>query len=199
MERITDLVDIFNADAFAKEVDRLSSAASKADTIAFRTKRTIRDLMQQDPAFYSRFSKLLEDAIRAFREQRLSDAEYLHKVERIAERVRNRTGDDIPAALAHRDVAKAFFGVLQEVFSDHTVQVANVRDIGAMVSLAIDDIVQEHRIVHWTRNTDVQNRMKLAIEDYLFEFMERENLELSFEEIDRILESVLDIARVRYA
>ena len=41
--------------------------------------------------------------------------------------------------------------------------------------------------------------MKLAIEDYLFEFMERENLELSFEEIDRILESVLDIARARYA
>ena len=199
VERITDLVDIFNTDAFAKEVDRLYSAASKADTIAFRTKRTIHDLMQQDPAFYSRFSKLLEDAIRAFREQRLSDAEYLHKVERIAERVRNRTGDDIPPSLAHRDVAKAFFGVLQEVFSTRTVQAANVRDIGATVSLAIDDIVQEHRIVHWTRNTDVQNRMKLAIEDYLFEFMERENLELSFEEIDRILESVLDIARVRYA
>ena len=192
-------MDIFNADAFAKEVDRLSSAASKADTIAFRTKRTIRDLMRKDPAFYRQFSELLEDAIRAFREQRLSDAEYLQKVERIAERVRNRTGDDIPTARAHRDVAKAFFGVLQEVFSDHTVQVANVRDIGATVSLAIDDIVQEHRIVHWTRNTDVQNRMKLAIEDYLFELMERENLELSFEEIDRILESVLDIARVRYA
>ena len=199
VERITDLVDIFNAEAFAKEVDRLSSASSKADTIAFRTRRTIRDLMRKDPAFYRQFSELLEDAIRAFREQRLSDAEYLQKVEQIAERVRNRTGDDIPAALAHRDVAKAFFGVLQEVFSDRTNQTANARDIGATISLAIDDIVQEHRIVHWTRNTDVQNRMKLAIEDYLFELMERENLELSFKEIDRILESVLDIARVRYA
>ena len=199
VERITDLVDIFNSDAFAKEVNKLVSASSKADTIAFRTKSTIRDLIQQDPAFYSRFSKLLEDAIRAFREQRLSDAEYLQKVEQIAKRVRNRTGDDIPAALAHRDVAKAFFGVLQEVFADRTDQAANTRDISATVSLAIDDVVQKHRIVHWTRNTDVQNRMKLAIEDYLFELMERENLELSFEEIDRILESVLDIARVRYA
>ncbi len=199
VERITDLVDIFNSDAFAKEVNKLASASSKADTIAFRTKRTIDDLIQKDPAFYSRFSELLEDAIRAFREQRLSDAEYLQKVERIAERVRNRTGDDIPAALAHRDVAKAFFGVLQEVFTARTDQVANARDISATVSLAIDDVVQKHRIVHWTRNIDVQNRMKLAIEDYLFELMERENLELSFKEIDRILESVLDIARVRYA
>ena len=199
VERITDLVDIFNADAFAREVGKLASASSKADTIAFRTKRTIHDLMRKDPAFYRQFSELLEDAIRAFREQRLSDAEYLRKVEQIAERVRNRTGDAIPAALAHRDVAKAFFGVLQEVFSDRIDQAANARDIGTTVSLAIDDIVREHRIVHWTRNTDVQNRMKGAIEDYLFERMERENLELSFEEIDRILESVLDIARVRYA
>ena len=199
VERITDLVDIFNTDAFAKEVDKLASASSKADTIAFRTKRTIHHHMQKDPAFYRQFSELLEDAIRAFREQRLSDVEYLRKVEQIAERVRNRTGDDIPAALAHRDVAKAFFGLLQEVFSDRTDQTANDRDIGATVSLAIDDIVQDHRIVHWTRNTDVQNRMKLAIEDYLFELMERENLELSFKEIDCILESVLDIARARYA
>ncbi len=199
VERITDLVDIFNSDAFAKEVDRLSSTSSKADTIAFRTKRTIHDHMQKDPAFYRQFSELLEDAIRAFREERLSDAEYLQKVEQIAERVRNRTGDDIPSALAHRDVAKAFFGVLQEVFADRADQVAKARDISATVSLAIDDVVQKHRIVHWTRNTDVQNRMKLAIEDYLFELMERENLELSFKEIDRILDSVLDIARVRYA
>ena len=199
VERITDLVDIFNTDAFAREVNKLASASSKADTIAFRTKRTIDDLIQKDPAFYRQFSELLEDAIRAFREQRLSDAEYLWKVEQIAERVRNRTGDDIPAALAHRDVAKAFFGVLQEVFTDRTDQAANARDIGATVSLAIDDIVQEHRIVHWTRNIDVQNRMKGAIEDCLFELMERENIELSFKEIDRILESVLDIARARYA
>ena len=199
VERITDLVDIFNTDAFAKEVGRLAGSASKADTIAFRTKRTIHDRIQEDPAFYRRFSELLEEAIRAFREDRLSDAEYLGKVKKIAERVRNRTGDDIPEALAHRDVGKAFFGVLQEAFAAHTGKAADAREISTTASLAIDDIVQAHRIVNWTRNTDVQNRMKGAMEDYLFELMEREQLELSFEEIDGILESVLDIALVRYA
>jgi hypothetical protein len=63
---------------------------------------------------------MLEDAIRAFREQRLSDAEYLRRVTDIAEKVKNRTGDDIPEALAHREVAKAFFGVLQDVFAEHS-------------------------------------------------------------------------------
>ena len=199
VEQVTDLVDIFNADAFAREVGKLAGTASKADTIAFRTKHSIHDRMQEDPAFYRRFSELLEEAIRAFREQRLSDAEYLEKVSKIAERVRNRTGDDIPPALTHRDVAKAFFGVLRDALASHTAQAADAREIGTAASLAIDDIVQEQRIVHWTRNPDIQNRMKGAIEDYLFELMEREKLELTFEDIDRILDSVLDIARVRYA
>ena len=199
VERITELVNIFDADAFAREVGKLESAASKADTIAYRTKRTIHDRLQEDPAFYRRFSELLEDAIQAFREQRLSDAEYLRKVSKIAERVRNRTGDDIPGELAHREVAKAFFGVLQEAFATHTNHAVNARVISAAASLAIDDIVQAHRIVNWTRNTDVQNRMKGAIDDYLFELKDKKRIELSFEEIDCVLESVLDIARVRYA
>ena len=199
VEQITELVNIFDTGAFAREVGKLAGDASKADTIAFRTKRTIHDRLQEDPAFYRRFSELLEEAIRAFREHRLSDAEYLRKVAKIADRVRNRTGDDIPEKLAHRDVAKAFFGVLQETFAAHANRSVDARVISTTASLAIDDIVQAHRIVHWTRNPDVQNRMKGAIEDYLFDLMQQEKAELSFDGIDRILESVLDIARVRYA
>ena len=199
VERITDLVDIFNTDAFVKEVEKLAGSASKADTIAYRTKRTIRDRVREDPAFYRRFSQLLQEAILAFREHRLSDAEYLRKVSKIADRVRNRTGDNIPQELAHRDVAKAFFGVVQEVFAARGKPANDARAVSATASLAIDDIVQEHLIVNWTRNPDVQNRMKGAIDDYLFELKDEEGVELSFEGIDRILGSVLDIARVRYA
>lgn len=199
VEQVTDLVNIFDADAFAKEVDRLECAASKADTIAYRTKRTIYDHMQEDPAFYRRFSELLEEAIRMFREQRLSDADYLRKVSEIANRVRNRTGDDLPQVLAQRGVARAFFGVLQEVMGSGGHEEIQTREVSTAASLAIDDIVQQHRIVNWTRNADVQNRMKGAIEDYLFELQEQHGLALTFEEIDRILDMVIDIARVRYA
>ena len=48
-------------------------------------------------------------------------------------------------------------------------------------------------------NTDVQNRMMGAIEDYLFDLKEQHRIDLTFEDIDRILEMVLDIARTRYA
>lgn len=199
VEKITELVNIFDADAFAKEVEKLGSTASKADTIAYRTKRTIHDRMQEDPAFYRRFSEMLEDAIRAFREQRLSDAEYLRKVTEIAEKVKNRTGDHIPDELAHRDVAKAFFGVLQDVFAEYADGGFDPRSASTTASLSIDDIIQQNRIVNWTNNSDVQNRMMGAIEDYLFDLKDQNGIALSFEDIDRILEMVLDIARTRYA
>jgi len=199
VEKVTDLVNIFDADAFAKEVEKLGSNASKADTIAYRTKRTIHDRMQEDPAFYRRFSEMLQDAIRAFREQRLSDAEYLQKVTEIAEKVKNRTGDEIPEALEHRDVAKAFFGVLQEVFVSYDGDGLDARSVSTDASLVLDDIVQQNRIVNWTHNTDVQNRMMGAIEDYLFDLKEQHNVGLTFEDIDRILGMILDIARTRYA
>lgn len=199
VEQITELVNIFDADAFAEEVDKLVTTASKADTIAHRTKRTIHDRMHEDPAFYRRFSEMLEDAIRSFREQRLSDADYLRKVSEIAECVRNRTGDDIPVELSHKDVAKAFFGVLHEIFAEYNRDGFEPRAASITASITMDEIVQKHRIVNWTNNVDVQNRMLTALEDYLFDLKDLHGIDLTFEDIDRILDMTLDIARSRYA
>jgi hypothetical protein len=44
----------------------------------------------------------------------------------------------------------------------------------------------------------VQNQIKGAIEDYLFELKAKRDFDLTFEDIDRILELCLDIARVRH-
>ncbi|REJ92328.1 MAG: type I restriction endonuclease subunit R [Planctomycetota bacterium] len=199
VEKITDLVNIFDADAFAEEVEKLEGTASKADTIAFRTKRTIEERMQEDPAFYRRFSEMLEDAIRAFREQRLSDAEYLRQVSEISESVRTRTGDELPERLRGRKVAQAFYGVAREVFSRYADNGVDPQVIGAEAGAEIDDIIQRRRIVNWTTNPDVQNQMKTDIEDYLFELKEEHGFDLTFEDMDSIMEQCLEIARLRYA
>lgn len=198
VEILTDLVNIFDVDAFRQEVEKLGSVASKADTIAYRTRKTISERMQEDPAFYEKFSKMLEDAIRAFREERLSDAEYLRRVSEINESVRNRTGDDIPEKLQHHEVAKAFYGVLLESFSKYVDKKFNPIEAGSEAALGIDGIIKDGRIVNWTNNADVQNRMKNKIEDFLFELKEEHSFDLTFDDIDRLLELCLDIARARY-
>jgi type I restriction enzyme R subunit len=199
VETITDLVNIFDTAAFAKEVEKLGGDASKADTIAFRTKRTIEDKMQEDPAFYRRFSEMLENAIRAFREQRLSDADYLRKVTEINNSVRSRSGDELPAPLQGRPVAQAFFGVVREVFSRYADAGVDAKAVGAAAGLRIDELILARRIVNWTNNPDVQNQMKTDIEDYLYDLKSEHSFDLTFEDMDSIMEQCLEIARLRYA
>lgn len=54
--------------------------------------------------------------------------------------------------------------------------------------LRIDEIIEDSRVVDWTRNPDVQNRMKQRIEDYPFELRDRSDREPTFEEIERTAE-----------
>jgi type I restriction enzyme R subunit len=155
--------------------------------------------MDEDPAFYKKFSDLLEAAIRAFRAQRLTDAEYLKSVAEISEKVRTRSGDEVPKELEHREVAKAFYGVLLEVFLAHKKPETDPKKVGADAGIHIDELINKKRIVNWVNNVDVQNQMKSAIEDYLFEIRDKEGINLSYDEIDKLLEQLLDIARVRYS
>ena len=196
VEQITSLVNIFDQDAFAKEVEKLPGTAAKADTIAHRTARTIHDRMQEDPAFYKRFSELLQETIRAFHEKRILDAEYLKKVSDIMHSVLNRTDDKLPEKLHKYDVAKAYYGVLSEVmdrFSDND----NFEDLLSDVAIRIDGIIENNIIVNWITNIDVQNRMRTEIEDYLFELKNHTKMDITFDDIDLILDQTLDIARIR--
>ncbi len=197
VETVTTLVNIFDKDAFLREIEKLESAASKADTIAYRTKRTIHERMQEDPAFYRRFSEMLEEAIRAFRENRLADRDYLRQVIEIADSIRNRSRDQVPAQLRHNEVASAFYGVLREILAPYA-EGRSLDDAEGDAALKIDEIIRREKIVNWTTNADVQNRMKTEIEDYLHELKEDQDIGLEFEEIDDILERCLSIARVRY-
>ena len=197
VERITPLVNIFDKDAFAQEVDKLPNAAAKADTIAHRTARTIHDRMQEDPAFYKRFSELLIATIAAFREERIKANEYLKKVTEIMNAVLNRTGDHIPDKLQSHDVARAYFGSIKETLARFDKGDDEFDDRLADAVLAIDEVIERNRIVNWTSDIDTQNRMRNEIEDLLFDFKDQTGIEITFEDMDAIMEQCLDIARVR--
>jgi type I restriction enzyme, R subunit len=196
VEPITDLVNIFDTEAFAKEIEELSNPAAKADTIAHRTAKTISERMQEDQAFYRRFSDMLNDAIRDFREGRIEALEHLKKVTVIHNHVLNRTGDQIPDSLVDHEVAKAYFGTIREVLAVE-VDVPDIDKILAEAALMVESLVEKYRVVNWINDVDTQNRMRTAIEDLMFEIKDTNGWNITFESIDKIMEECIGVAKVR--
>jgi type I restriction enzyme R subunit len=113
------------------------------------------------------------------------------------ESVLTRTGDDVPGQVAHNENAKAYYGSIKEVFDRRKPNGIDGKRLAADAGLNFDRIIENRRIVNWTENNDVQNRIRQELEDYLFELKNKSNLPLEFDDIDRILDETLDIAKVR--
>src|SRR5690606_24389262 len=158
--QLTEQVNIFDRDAFAKEVEKLEGAAGRADMIASRTKKTLSECMDEDPVLYKKLSELLQEAIDAFKAKRISDLEYLQRATRVMEQLRQRSTGNEPAVLDQRDEARAFYHLVCEVLAATGIEMEPERS--AAIALSLDNIIRAMRIVDWTRNEDVKKRMEQA-------------------------------------
>jgi type I restriction enzyme R subunit len=198
VQQITGAVDLFNKKARAEAIHEAHGDAAKADVIAHNTKRVLQEKWQrEDPAFYKKFSRMLQEVIDDFRAQRLEGAEYLRRAMTIMESVLTRTGDDVPDEVAHNENAKAYYGSIKDVFERRKADGLDVKRLAAEAGLNFDRIIENRRIVNWANNIDVQNRMRQELEDYLFELKDRSGIPLAFDDIDTILDESLDIAKAR--
>ncbi len=199
---ITELVNIFDKERFAEEVEKIEGTAAKADTIANRTKRTITERMDLDPAFYKRFSKMIEETIEAWKEGRISDLQYLETVEGAMNSVRSREDGGIPPELRHSKHAAAYFGLIRETANNYytEAELARLMTIASDMSLNIEQIIEKNKIRDWVRNTDVHNKMKSEIEDYLFdEVQAKHNIQIKTAMLDEVLDNLIELARRRDA
>ena len=120
--RLNDPVNMFDDKTFSmvkeeRGVYQAKTTAARADIIAHSTKRTITENMDKDPAFYEKFSKLIQDAIDDFRNQRISDLEYLQKVSAIRDGGRQHTTRRCPRLCPRqRGGQRVFWG--DQILSD---------------------------------------------------------------------------------
>ena len=84
--------------------------------IAHATKRAITEQLDEDPAFYEKFSKLIQQAIDDYRARRMSDLEYLKRATEIKDAVVNRKVDDLPAVLHGNDQRDCLFRIAKTLF-----------------------------------------------------------------------------------
>jgi type I restriction enzyme R subunit len=200
--QLNEPVNIFDSNMFTmvKEEQGVygKTTAAKADAIAFATKKVITEKMEEDPAFYAKFSKLIQQAIDDFRAKRLSDLEYLNKAMEIRDKVVTRRHDDMPVALEGNEDAMAYYGVLRPFFDELDISQETSVSIAANTALTVQKILDAHWKVQFWDDDDAQKRAINDIDDYLIDEVKgKHGVEISFEQIDDIIARVKKVAESR--
>jgi type I restriction enzyme R subunit len=205
IETITELVNIFDKDKFQQELENTVGKAAKADKIASRTAKYISEKMDEDPAFYKKFSQMLKEAIADYEAKRINEAQYLGRVQEIMNNVLSHTDSDIPEQLKDRDVAKAFYGLTIEALAEKIQDSVVLKVVSIETALQIDDLIKQSvldngsPVIDWQFKTNISGKLLIEIGDYLIdEVRDKYHLELSFKEMDKIAEECIDVAKTRY-
>ena len=199
---ITQLVNIFDTEKFEKEVESVVGTAAKADTIASRTSKYIKENMDSDPAFYKKFSQLIRETIEAYEQGRLSDNEYLERMMQFKEDVLNHTDSELPAELEHNNAAKAYYGIALEnykrLFPEQPVKEMALATANAFDQIIRNAIILDNSVlVDWQLKTDIIGRMKIELEDELIDNVKRKyGVDLSFDVMDVIIDGCVDVAKI---
>ncbi|MCC5934801.1 MAG: type I restriction endonuclease subunit R [Balneolales bacterium] len=195
--KLTEQVNIFDREKFEEELAKVEGDAARADRIASRTKKAISLKMEEDPALYKKFSEMLLQTINDWKAKRLSDAAYLKKVQDIMDKVINEALDDTPEELRNNKVAHAIFGALSEILKTESEVVPYSSEMPT-IGLKIDEIIRSHLIVDWKYKPDVIKQLQQEIDDYLFAVKDEGIIELTFDDMDALIEKSVELAKLRY-
>lgn len=201
VEQVVQAINIFDEKLFKEEVERITgTTASKADAIAYKMKKVATEKMDEDPVFYKKFGELIDEAIRKFQEKRSTEAEYLEEMMNARKNLVEGRSDDTPVVLNGNPEARAVYGILKQTLLDGKSDNGSndQADKLAAIGIELTGIIERLLIRDWKRNEDVQKQMKNDLEDYLLARRSDLGLDITFSQLDVILEEVLKVARSVY-
>ena len=198
--RITNPVDILNTKAFEEEIERLGSKRAKADAIRTRLTKSIHTKWDENPSFYKKFSERIEEAIKEYRDKRISEAEYLNRMKDIMKDYQSgESTEQYPTVIKENQNAQAFYGVTKDILSEtKETSVSYDADTLGDLALNMDEIIKEHQKVDWHDNLEIHNRIAQELDDLLFDFKDKYDLDIDFDTIDKIIEQIKTVALRRY-
>jgi type I restriction enzyme, R subunit len=196
---ITPEVNIFNQAEFEAAVAELTTPASRADAIAYRLKKTAIEEMEKDPAFYRKFSQMIEDTIEAYKQGRIDDLEYLNHVEAARDELATGKDSSLPSQLADYQDASAYYGLLLEPLVRFGGDGTQPEFLSLMVDLAIacEQTINRLKVRDWAHNPDIINRIKGGLDDLLYSLKADFGVALTSTEMDTIIDNVVETAKKR--
>jgi len=197
---LTGPVNIFDENAFDSALNRQITDRAKADIIANNTKRSITQKYDEDPAFYQKLSEMLQAAIDAFREKRISELEYLQQTQTVKDTIVHHRTDNAPTELNGDDDALALFGIINRILTEHISDASQLQHVNIEATQKILDIIRAHVVRDWYRTDEHPNQKFMAneIDDYIYDVLEGEHkVNLNASTKDRIINESIRLAKSR--
>jgi len=204
MLRITDVVNIFDKEQREQEVEKITSKAAKADHIASRTIKAINVKMNEDPVYYQKFSRLIRDTIDDYHQHRISEAEYLNKAKKFEDQFHTGRQDNVPKNLEGNSTGIAIYNLVNEIFKGLLTRTEESPNISALIAEGIDSIIKSvvfengKPIIDWVNKSDIQGKIKIEIDDYLFDIKTQRDIDLPLDLVDQMVEESIKVAKLKY-
>ncbi len=201
---LTDRVNIFDKQLMEAEVEKLAGKAAIADHIASRTIKAINVKMNEDPVFFKRLSQLIKETITAYHTGRLTEVEYLNKTKTFEKDFTNRRQDGLPDELVGKEIQIAFFNQANTILESFITAKDKKSETALTISKGVDKTIRSiifdgnSLIVDWQNNTDLEGKLRIALDDFLFDLKADFELDLPNKSIDQLVDGCLKIAKVRY-
>lgn len=202
--KITELVNIFNKKDRETELEKVTGKAAKADHIASRTVKAIAVKMNDDPVFYKKLSQLIKETIEAYHQQRISEAEYLAKAMQFEEEFLNGKRSNIPVGIQDNPAAIAYYNLAMEEMKQTLSGQPNYVALAEEMAVGIDNIIRDNvfekgkQVIDWQNNKDIEGKIKIEIDDFLFDLKSKYDLNLNFDELDTMIAEAIKVARFKY-
>lgn len=202
--KITDLVNIFDKEERQAELEKLTGKAAKADHIASRTLKAISIKWYDDPVESKRLSELIKKTIEDYHQQRINEADYLAMAMNIEDMFFNGRRNNVPAIIQNNATAIAFYNLASEELKEGLSSKTNWADIAAEIAIGIDTVVKSnvfdngHPVIDWQKNDDIKGKMRIEIDDLLFELKTKYDLEISFGQVDQLIAECIKVAETKY-
>lgn len=155
-------------DAIARKLNAQGNRSkdSIAEGIINNIRKTIIRDQLTDPRFYAQMSKLLDDLITQSRKDAQAYETFLKKAETLVKRMKNKSGDDHPAALEGRAEAIVLFNNLPTIAAT-TFICPEDDDERTELALEIDRAMREQAPAGWRGDQARENRVLNVIHELL--------------------------------
>ena len=202
--RITDMVNVFDQQERQAELEKITGKAARADHIASRTISAINIRMNEDPVEYKKLSEMIRKTIEDYHQHRISEGEFLARAKSFEDRFFSGNRQNVPHTIKDNPAAISFYNLAVEEFKESLEAKVNKLDIAVEIASGIDEIVRNNLfdngrlVIDWQRNEDIKGKIKIEIDDLLFELKNKFSLEIDFVRIDQLIESSISVAEAKY-